>query len=47
MSNTEKLLKQLNENKRLRKEKERKITPAVCVRTQQFKNNLIIFAHLF
>ena len=43
MSNTEKLIKQLNENKELRKQKEKVITPAV--RIQQVKNNLIILAH--
>jgi hypothetical protein len=43
MSNTEKLIKQLNENKELRKQKEIVLAPAV--RIQQIKNNLIIFAH--
>ena len=43
MSNTEKLIKQLNENKELRKQKEKVLTPAV--RIQQIKNNLIILAH--
>ena len=35
--------KQLNENKELRKQKEKVLTPAV--RIQQIKNNLIILAH--
>ena len=47
MSNTEKLIKQLNTNKEIRKQmeeqKEKKIKPAV--RIQQVKNNLIILAH--
>jgi hypothetical protein len=43
MSNTEKLIKQLNENKELRKQKEKVLTPAV--RIQQVQNNLIILAH--
>jgi len=43
MSNTEKLIKQLNENKEIRKLKEKVLTPAV--RIQQVKNNLIILAH--
>ncbi len=43
MSNTEKLIKQLNENKELRKQKETVLTPAV--RIQQIKNNLIFLAH--
>ena len=43
MSNTEKLIKQWNENKELRKQKEKVLTPAV--RIQQVKNNLIILAH--
>ena len=43
MSNTEKLIKQLNENKETRKLKEKVLTPAV--RIQQIKNNLIILAH--
>ena len=43
MSNTEKLIKQLNENKEIRKQKEKVIKPAV--RIQQVKNNLIILAH--
>jgi len=47
MSNTEKLIKQLNTNKEIKKQmeeqKEKKIKPAV--RIQQVKNNLIILAH--
>jgi hypothetical protein len=43
MSNTEKLIKKLNENKELRKLQEKVLTPAV--RIQQVKNNLIILAH--
>ena len=43
MSNTEKLIKQLNENKETRKLKEKVVSPAV--RIQQVKNNLIILAH--
>ncbi len=43
MSNTEKKIKQLNENKELRKQKQKVITPAV--RILQVKNNLIILAH--
>ncbi len=42
MSNTEKLIKQLNENKELRKQKEKVLTPAV--RIQQLKKTLIILA---
>ncbi len=40
MSNTEKLIKQLNENKEIRKLQEKVVKPAV--RIQQVKNNLII-----
>jgi hypothetical protein len=43
MSNTEKLIKQLNENKEIRKLQEKVVKPAV--RIQQVKNNLIILAH--
>ena len=43
MSNTEKLIKQLNENKEIRKLQEKIVKPAV--RIQQVKNNLIILAH--
>jgi hypothetical protein len=43
MSNTEKLIKQLNENKEIRKLQEKVVKPAV--RIQQIKNNLIILAH--
>jgi hypothetical protein len=42
MSNTEKLIKQLNENKELRKQKEKVLTPAV--RIQQLKKTLITLA---
>jgi hypothetical protein len=41
--NTEKLIKQLNENKEIRKLKEKVIKPAV--RIQQLKNKLIILDH--
>ena len=43
MSNTEKLIKKLNENKEIRKLQEKVVKPAV--RIQQVKNNLIILAH--
>ena len=43
MSNTEKLIKQLNKNKEIRKLQEKVVKPAV--RIQQVKNNLIILAH--
>jgi hypothetical protein len=43
MSNTEKLIKKLNENKEIRKQKEKDIKPAV--RIQELKNKLIILAH--
>ena len=43
MTNTEKLIKQLNENKEIRKQKEKDIKPAV--RIQELKNKLIILAH--
>ena len=42
MSNTEKLIKKLNENKELRKQKEKVLTPAV--RIQQLKKTLITLA---
>ena len=43
MSNTEKLIKQLNENKEIRKLQEKVVKPAV--RIQELKNKLIILAH--
>ncbi len=43
MSNTEKLIKQWNENKELRKLQEKVVKPAI--RIQQIKDNLIILAH--
>ncbi len=43
MSNTEKIIKQLNENKEIRKLQEKVVKPAVQI--QQDKNNLIILAH--
>ena len=43
MSNTEKLIKQLKENKEIRKQKEKDIKPAM--RIQELKNKLIILAH--
>ena len=43
MSNTEKLIKKLNENKEIRKQKEKDIKPAE--RIQELKNKLIILAH--
>jgi hypothetical protein len=43
MSNTEELIKQLNENKEIRKLQEKVVKPAV--RIQQIKNNLIILAY--
>ena len=43
MSNTENLVKQLNEIKETRKQKEKDIKPAV--RIQELKNKPIIFAH--
>ena len=43
MSNAEKLIKQLNENKEIRKLQEKVVKPAV--RIQELKNKLIILAH--
>jgi hypothetical protein len=43
MSNTEKLIKQLNENKEIRKLQEKVVKPAIQI--QQVKNDLIILAH--
>ncbi len=43
MSNTEKLIKQLNENKEIRKLQEKVVKPAVQI--QQVKNNQIFLAH--
>ena len=47
MSNTEKLIKQLNENKELRKIKEEQNTKTIkpAIRIQELKNNLIILGH--